>query len=168
DTCEDVRFNGYKFTGQLRPAKKTPKREVKSSIEFPDYAITGIPVSERQAKSSHSIVALNDDEIECMRVTGKLAREVLEEAVKAVKVGVTTDEIDRVVHEACIERECYPSPLNYFNFPKSCCTSVNEVICHGIPDMRPLRNGDILNSKFLKVAQFICSIDFYCGFFIWI
>lgn len=54
-------------------------------------------------------------------------------------VGVTTDEIDRVVHEACIERECYPSPLNYHNFPKSCCTSVNEVICHGIPDLRPLK-----------------------------
>ncbi|XP_018653127.1 methionyl aminopeptidase 1 (M24 family) [Schistosoma mansoni] len=145
DTCEDERFRGYKFTGQLRPAKKTPKREVKSSIEYPDYAITGIPVSERQAKGSRSIVVLDDDEIECMRVTGKLAREVLEEAVNAVKVGVTTDEIDRVAHEACIERECYPSPLNYFNFPKSCCTSVNEVICHGIPDMRPLQNGDILN-----------------------
>lgn len=54
-------------------------------------------------------------------------------------VGVTTDEIDRVVHEACIERECYPSPLNYHNFPNSCCTSVNEVICHGIPDTRPLQ-----------------------------
>ncbi|CAH8637092.1 unnamed protein product [Schistosoma rodhaini] len=145
DTCEDERFRGYKFTGQLRPAKKTPKREVKSSIEYPDYAITGIPVSERQAKGSRSIVVLDDDEIECMRVTGKLAREVLEEAVNAVKVGVTTDEIDRVAHEACIDRECYPSPLNYFNFPKSCCTSVNEVICHGIPDMRPLQSGDILN-----------------------
>lgn len=54
-------------------------------------------------------------------------------------MGVTTDEIDRIVHEACIERECYPSPLNYHNFPKSCCTSVNEVICHGIPDLRPLQ-----------------------------
>lgn len=51
---------------------------------------------------------------------------------------MTTEEIDRVVHEACIERECYPSPLNYHNFPNSCCTSVNEVICHGIPDLRPL------------------------------
>src|SRR5205085_5132935 len=48
-------------------------------------------------------------------------------------------------HEACIEREFYPSPLNYSGFPKSCCTSLNEVICHGIPDMRPLEDGDILN-----------------------
>lgn len=74
-----------------------------------------------------------------------MGREVLEEAKKSVKVGVTTDEIDRIVHDACIERNCYPSPLNYRGFPKSCCTSVNEVICHGIPDLRPLADGDILN-----------------------
>ena len=66
-------------------------------------------------------------------------REVLDEAFNAVAVGVTTDEIDRIVHEASVDRECYPSPLNYYQFPKSCCTSVNEVICHGIPDMRPLQ-----------------------------
>lgn len=71
----------------------------------------------------------------------------MEEAANAVAVGVTTDEIDRIVHEACVERECYPSPLNYYEFPKSCCTSINEVICHGIPDMRPMQNGDICNSK---------------------
>ena len=77
----------------------------------------------------------------------QLGREILEEAANAVAVGVTTDEIDRIVHEACVERECYPSPLNYYEFPKSCCTSINEVICHGIPDMRPMQNGDICNSK---------------------
>lgn len=76
----------------------------------------------------------------------QLAREVLDEGVKVSGVGVTTDEIDRVIHEAAIDRECYPSPLNYHGFPKSCCTSINEVICHGIPDMRPLQNGDICNS----------------------
>ena len=69
----------------------------------------------------------------------------MEEAKRGVRVGVTTDEIDRIVHDACIERNCYPSPLNYQGFPKSCCTSVNEVICHGIPDKRPLEDGDILN-----------------------
>jgi methionyl aminopeptidase len=69
----------------------------------------------------------------------------LDIAGKAAKVGVTTDEIDRIVHEATIERNAYPSPLNYRGFPKSCCTSVNEVICHGIPDSRPLQDGDILN-----------------------
>jgi methionyl aminopeptidase len=62
-----------------------------------------------------------------------------------VKVGTTTDEIDRAVHDAAIERNCYPSPLNYYTFPKSCCTSVNEVICHGIPDQYELQDGDICN-----------------------
>ncbi|VDD75605.1 unnamed protein product [Mesocestoides corti] len=138
-------FDGYHFTGPLRPSQKTPYRAVPAHIRRPDYADTGIPVSEREAKSSHSIISLNDEEMESMRVTGKLAREVLDVAIEAVDIGVTTDEIDRIVHEACIERECYPSPLNYFNFPKSCCTSVNEVICHGIPDKRPLVDGDILN-----------------------
>lgn len=70
---------------------------------------------------------------------------MLDIGAKAVRVGVTTDEIDRIIHEATIERNCYPSPLNYSGFPKSCCTSVNEVICHGIPDKRPLENGDIVN-----------------------
>ncbi|TPX68440.1 glycerol-3-phosphate dehydrogenase [NAD(P)+], partial [Chytriomyces confervae] len=74
-----------------------------------------------------------------------IGREVLEAAKAAVRVGVTTDEIDRIVHEATISRNAYPSPLNYYNFPKSCCTSVNEVICHGIPDRYALQDGDILN-----------------------
>lgn len=66
-------------------------------------------------------------------------------AHKACKVGATTDEVDRVVHEACIERNCYPSPLGYGFFPKSCCTSVNEVVCHGIPDSYELKDGDLIN-----------------------
>jgi methionyl aminopeptidase len=69
----------------------------------------------------------------------------LAKAGKIAKPGVTTDEIDRVVHDACIERNCYPSPLNYRGFPKSVCTSINEVVCHGIPDSRELVDGDICN-----------------------
>lgn len=88
---------------------------------------------------------LNDEEIEGLRVACKLGREVLDIAGQAIAIGTTTEEIDRLVHEACIDRECYPSPLNYYNFPKSCCTSINEVICHGIPDARPLQDGEILN-----------------------
>lgn len=64
---------------------------------------------------------------------------------KAIKVGVTTDEIDRVVHEACIARNAYPSPLNYHGYPKSCCISVNEIICHGIPDGYVIKDGDLVN-----------------------
>lgn len=95
-----------------------------------------------------------------MRKVCRLAREVLDIAAKEVKPGVTTDHIDEVVHKACIERnvgshsvrnsqadtgQSYPSPLNYVNFPKSVCTSVNEIICHGIPDQRKLEDGDIVN-----------------------
>jgi methionyl aminopeptidase len=58
---------------------------------------------------------------------------------------VTTEEIDRVVHEYIIGKNAYPSPLNYYKFPRSCCTSINEIICHGIPDTRPLQEGDIVN-----------------------
>jgi len=62
-----------------------------------------------------------------------------------VKPGVTTEEIDKAVHDFIMENDAYPSPLNYYNFPRSCCTSVNEIICHGIPDTRPLEEGDIIN-----------------------
>jgi len=75
----------------------------------------------------------------------QLTREVLDLAAAAVKPGVTTDEIDRIVHDAVIARNAYPSPYNYHNYPRSVCTSINEVICHGIPDMRPLQDGDIVN-----------------------
>jgi methionyl aminopeptidase len=97
-----------------------------------------------------------------MRKVCRLAREVLDIAAREAKPGVTTDYIDKIVHDACMERDVccrrpsgqgsqtniiqsYPSPLNYCHFPKSVCTSVNEVICHGIPDQRPLQDGDILN-----------------------
>ncbi|XP_018010054.1 methionine aminopeptidase 1 [Hyalella azteca] len=135
----------YTFTGNLRPAKQTPRRTVPAHIARPDYADTSIPLSEQKLRGTTSIRVLNDEEIESMRVACKLAREVLDEGAAAAAVGVTTDEIDRIVHEASVERECYPSPLNYHGFPKSCCTSINEVICHGIPDLRPLVNGDICN-----------------------
>jgi methionyl aminopeptidase len=80
-----------------------------------------------------------------MRAAGRAAREVLLEVAPAVVPGVTTEELDVIVHEACIARGGYPSPLNYRGFPKSLCTSVNEVICHGIPDDRRLLEGDIVN-----------------------
>lgn len=124
----------------MRPFPLTPKREVPLTILRPDYADhpNGRSMCEETLKGNTTIKVLSDEEIEGMRVAGKLGREVLDEAANAIDIGVTTDEVDRVVHEACIERDCYPSPLNYYNFPKSCCTSVNEVICHGIPDLRPL------------------------------
>ena len=80
-----------------------------------------------------------------MRLAGRLGREVLDIAGLAAQPGVRCDEIDTVVHEACLNRKCYPSPLNYHRFPKSVCTSVNEVICHGVPDSYELQRGDIIN-----------------------
>uniref|UniRef100_A0A8C9TZN6 Methionine aminopeptidase n=1 Tax=Scleropages formosus TaxID=113540 RepID=A0A8C9TZN6_SCLFO len=111
--------------------------------EFKQYPITD--VYNQSLKGTSQIKILTPEDIEGMRVVCKLAREVLDVAALMVKPGVTTEEIDHAVHLACTARNCYPSPLNYYNFPKSCCTSVNEVICHGIPDRRPLQEGDIIN-----------------------
>jgi len=84
------------------------------------------------------IPIFSPEEIEVIRDVNKLGREALDIGHKAIKVGVTTEEVDRIVHEFIIENGGYPSPLNYYGFPRSCCTSINEVICHGIPDTRPL------------------------------
>jgi methionyl aminopeptidase len=124
---------------QVRPGIVSPRRTVPKEIGRPEYAASGQP-STRQARAVRT-----PDEVDRMRVAGRLAAEVLIEAGKAVAPGMTTDEIDRIVHEATIERDSYPSPLNYRGFPKSVCTSVNEIICHGIPDSRKLADGDIVN-----------------------
>ncbi|KAF2904491.1 hypothetical protein ILUMI_01684, partial [Ignelater luminosus] len=118
----------YTFTGKLRPFEQSAKRNVPNQIGRPDYADhpKGYSLSEQAVKGSSQIKVLDDEEIEGMKVACKLGREVLDEAARVCDVNVTTDEIDRIVHEACIEKECYPSPLNYYQFPKSCCTSVNE------------------------------------------
>ena len=141
----------FSFTGQLRPTLYSPKRFVPPSIRKPDYAdnIAGISESERRDKTNHNNIRVyTREEIDGefgLKHACQMGREVLDVCGKALRVGVTADEIDRVCHEACVERNCYPSPLNYYNFPKSICTSVNEVICHGIPDFRELQDGDIVN-----------------------
>ena len=80
-----------------------------------------------------------------MRVAGRIAAGAMEAAAAAIAPGVTTDELDRIGHEYMLDHKAYPSPLGYRKYPKSLCTSVNEVICHGIPDDRPLQDGDIVN-----------------------
>ena len=114
----------FKFTGTLRPYPVTPKRLVPAHIPRPDYADhpEGHPLGEITERGSTIVKVLDDEEIAGLKVACKLAREVLDEAARAAAVGVTTDELDRIVHEAAIERECYPSPLNYYKFPKSVCT----------------------------------------------
>jgi methionyl aminopeptidase len=78
------------------------------------------------------------EDIEKIRLACKIARGALDEGHRLVRAGVKTEEIDEAIHNYIISHEAYPSPLNYYNFPRSCCTSVNECICHGIPDTRPL------------------------------
>ncbi|KAI9816044.1 MAG: Methionine aminopeptidase 1 [Pycnora praestabilis] len=139
-------FPTFPFTGSLRPVYPlSPKRQVPASIPHPDYAKDGIPRSEQVFVGRNKITILDKKQQEGMRKVCRLAREVLDIAAKEAKPGVTTDWIDEVVHKACLERNAYPSPLNYYHFPKSVCTSINEVICHGIPDNRLLLDGDILN-----------------------
>lgn len=139
-------FPTYPYTGSLRPVYPlSPRREVPASIKLPDYAKDGIPRSEQVFVNRNKIAVLDKEQQESMRKVCRLAREVLDIGARAAKPGVTTDYIDEVIHKACMERDSYPSPLNYCHFPKSVCTSPNEVICHGIPDQRPLKDGDILN-----------------------
>ena len=86
------------------------------------------------------------DEVAKMRVAGRLAAEVLEMIAPYVKRGVTTNQLDQLCHEYIVnEQHAIPAPLNYRGFPKSICTSVNHVVCHGIPNDRPLKDGDIIN-----------------------
>ena len=92
------------------------------------------------------IVIKNSQDIEKMRIAGKLAAEVLEWISPQVKAGVTTDELNQLCHDYIVnEQQAIPAPLNYHGFPKSICTSVNYVVCHGIPGPRKLKDGDIVN-----------------------
>ena len=135
----------FEWTGSLRPERVGPRRSVPASVKRPDYAEDGVPTSELESRQQKSVPIRSAADIAAMRAVCRAAREILDAGAAIVKPGVTTDEIDRVVHDATIERGAYPSPLNYFHFPKSVCTSVNEVVCHGIPDARELSDGDIVN-----------------------
>ncbi|KAG7370977.1 methionine aminopeptidase [Nitzschia inconspicua] len=114
-----------------------------SGILKPPYADSGI----LPANPHGDAILIHDDpdDLDAMRTAAKLARRILDHACALAKPGVTTDEIDTAVHEALLEAGAYPSPLNYVGFPKSLCSSINEVICHGIPDTRPLVRGDIVS-----------------------
>ncbi|CAN6476638.1 unnamed protein product [Victoria cruziana] len=135
----------FDWTGTLRPYPISGQRFVPDRIPKPDWAVGGIPKIEPVSDLQHVVEIKTPEQIERMRKTCRIAREVLDVAARAIKPGVTTDEIDELVHNATIAAGAYPSPLNYHFFPKSCCTSVNEVICHGIPDARRLEDGDVIN-----------------------
>lgn len=139
-------FKNFKFSGELRPSQVTPQRTVGDDIEKPDYAEHPRGASESEESEAKKVIpVLAGADLDTMREACRLGREVLDLLGKYLKVGVTGEEIDILCMAACKERKIYPSPLNYYNFPKSVCVSANEVICHGIPDLRRIEDGDIIN-----------------------
>ncbi len=120
--------------GVLSPTLPVPK-----SIPRPEY------VGKPTAREGTEPWVQTPEVIEKMRVAGRIAAGALAEAGKAVAPGVTTDALDRIAHDYMVDHGAYPSTLGYKSFPKSCCTSLNEVICHGIPDSTVIEDGDIVN-----------------------
>src|SRR4051795_4945823 len=125
--------------GTLVPGVISARRPVPSSIPRPEYV-------DRPTPRRYDGPEVKDEvTIAAMREACRLAARAMAEVAKHIAPGVTTDELDRIGHEFLCDHDAYPSTLGYRNFPKSLCTSVNEVICHGIPDSRELVDGDIVN-----------------------
>ena len=123
----------------LVPGTVSPRRTVPGGIPRPEYV-------DRPAPERFTGSEVKDAEtIERMRVAGRIAAQALATVGQAVAPGVTTDDLDRIGHEFLLDHGAYPSTLGYRGFPKSLCTSLNEVICHGIPDSTELVEGDICN-----------------------
>lgn len=146
--------------GNIKAGKVSPGRHVPNKIPRPEYLYHSGPerVTASDIKSSETI--------EKIRIAGQIAADALYTAGAAVAPGVTTDTLDKIAHEYMCDHGAYPSCLEYMGFKKSICTSVNEVICHGVPDSRPLQEGDIVN---LDVTAYIHGVHgdtnamFYAG-----
>jgi methionyl aminopeptidase len=133
----------------LVPGTLSPTRSVPASIPRPEYVGKDTP-------APYTGPEVQDAEtIERMRIAGRIAAQAMAEAAGHIAPGVTTDELDRVAHEYMCDHGAYPSTLGYRRFPKSLCASINEVICHGIPDSTVLRDGDIVN---LDVTAYIHGV----------
>ncbi|MGH3313526.1 MAG: type I methionyl aminopeptidase [Streptomyces sp.] len=133
----------------LVPGELSPHRTVPASIPRPEYV-------GKDAPAPYTGPEVQDAEtLEKMRTAGRIAARALAEAARHIAPGVTTDKLDEVAHAYMCDHGAYPSTLGYRRFPKSLCTSVNEVICHGIPDSTLLRDGDIVN---LDVTAFIGGV----------
>lgn len=124
----------------VQPAKVSKAQNVPSSIRLPSYALSGVvinPPPDAEVKNREQILRTREA---CF-----VARHVLNKVGEYVEAGISTEELDKITHSLCLEQNAYPSPLNYRWYPKSVCTSVNNVACHGIPDERKLRDGDIVS-----------------------
>jgi methionyl aminopeptidase len=132
----------------LRPGRVSPTRQVPAQIKRPEYVGKKYPrIGEPNVKDAQTI--------EGMRVACRIAALALAEVGKHIVPGVTTDELDQVGHDFLVEHGAYPSTLGYRGYPKSLCTSLNEVICHGIPDDTVVANGDIVN---IDITAFIGGV----------
>ncbi len=132
----------------LHPGRLSPARQVPPNIPRPEY------VGKKQPRLGEPDVK-DADTIARMRVACRLAAQALEEVGRHVRPGVTTDYLDSVGHEFLIAHGAYPSTLGYRGYPKSLCTSLNEVICHGIPDDTVIRDGDVVN---IDITAFIGGV----------
>ena len=126
-------------TGALLPGKISPRRSVPDAILRPEYVGKPAP-----AKFTGSHVK-STDQIEKIRRAGKIAAQAIELVGQSIKPGMTTDDLDQIGHEYLVSQGAYPSTLGYRGYPKSICSSLNEVICHGIPDDTVIQDGDIVN-----------------------
>lgn len=133
----------------LAPGRVSPRRTVPASIARPEYVgkPRPAPYTGPEVKDAATI--------EAIRAASRLAAQALAEVGAAIAPGVTTDELDRVGHEFLCDHGAYPSTLGYRGFPKALCSSLNEVICHGIPDDTVLRDGDICN---IDITAFIGGV----------
>jgi methionyl aminopeptidase len=123
----------------LAPGHVSPMRTVPADIERPEY------VGRAQPTPYLGPEVKDAETIEAMRVAGRIAAQALQEVGRHVQPGVTTDRLDAIGHDFLCDHGAYPSTLGYRAFPKSLCTSLNEVICHGIPDSTVVQDGDIVN-----------------------
>lgn len=125
--------------GRLTAGRVAPERRVPPSIVRPEYVGRPSPSPYRGSD------VVDASTVERIRNAGRIAAQALESVGEAIRPGVTTDELDRIGHEFIVAHGAYPSTLGYRGFPKSLCTSINEVVCHGIPDDTELVEGDIIN-----------------------
>jgi len=133
----------------LIPGRLSPRRSVPASIARPEYVDRPAPAPFEGSDVQSA------ETIEAMRIAGRIAADALVEIGRNVRPGVSTDELDRIGHEFLIDHGAYPSTLGYRGYPKSLCSSLNEVICHGIPDSTELVDGDICN---IDITAFIGGV----------
>lgn len=133
----------------LVPGRLSPRRSVPPSIARPEYVDRPAPAPFQGSDVQSA------ETIEAMRIAGRIAADALVEVGRNVRPGVSTDELDRIGHDFLIDHGAYPSTLGYRGYPKSLCSSLNEIICHGIPDSTELAEGDICN---IDITAFIGGV----------